>query len=56
MQRRYAVQLLTPARIMAGTMGRERVSVADVEEIDTLFFDAKASAKLLAEQEDKYLQ
>jgi RuvB-like protein 1 (pontin 52) len=53
---RFAVQLLTPARILASTQGREKITVTDVEEIDKLFFDAKASARLLAENEDKYLQ
>lgn len=33
---RYAVQLLTPSRIMAGTQGRDKITVADVEEIDEL--------------------
>jgi len=28
----------------------------DIEEIDSLFYDAKASAKLLAEQKAGYLQ
>lgn len=45
---RYVVQMLTPARIIAQTAGREVISVNDVEEVDELFFDAKASAKLLA--------
>lgn len=53
---RYAVQLLTPARIMASTQGRETISAADVDEIDKIFYDAKASARILAEQGDKYLQ
>jgi RuvB-like protein 1 (pontin 52) len=53
---RYAVQLLTPARILAGTQGREGITAADVEEIDHLFYDAKASAKMLMEHGDKYLQ
>lgn len=48
---RYAVQLLTPARIIAATSGREVISAVDVEEIGDLFFDAKASAKLLAKSE-----
>ena len=30
--------------------------VDDIEEIDGLFYDAKASAKLLAEQKAGYLQ
>jgi RuvB-like protein 1 (pontin 52) len=48
---RYAVQLLTPSRIIAETSGRDMVSDVDVEEIDELFYDAKASAKLLAASE-----
>jgi len=52
---RYAVQMLTPARIMASTQGREKIAAADVAEIDSLFYDAKASAKVLAEQGSKYL-
>merc|ERR1712100_57006 len=53
---RYAVQLLTPSRIMAEVQGRDSVVAGDCEEIDELFFDAKASARLLAEQGDGYLQ
>ena len=52
---RYAVQLLTPSRILATTQGREAISAADVEEANKLFFDAKTSAKILAEQGEKYL-
>lgn len=48
---RYSVQLLTPAKIIAQTAGREQIRSIDVEEIDDLFFDAKASAKLLAKSE-----
>ncbi|CAE7550211.1 ruvbl1, partial [Symbiodinium microadriaticum] len=48
---RYAVQLLTPSRIIAETSGRETVDDVDVEEVDELFFDAKASARLLAASE-----
>lgn len=48
---RFAVQLLTPAKIIAQTAGREVIKGVDVEEIDELFFDAKASAKLLAKSE-----
>ena len=32
------------------------VTKEDIEEIDSLFFDAKASAKLLIEQQASYLQ
>jgi len=52
---RYAVQMLTPSRILADTQGRDVINADDVEEIDELFFDAKASAKILAEQSDGYL-
>jgi RuvB-like protein 1 len=51
---RYAVQLLTPGNIIAKTAGREVIVSSDVEEIDELFKDAKASAKLLAKS-DGYL-
>ena len=44
---RYTVQMLTPASIIASTSGREEVTVEDVQEVDELFFDSKASAKLL---------
>lgn len=53
---RYAVQLMTPASLLARINGHEMVSREDVEEIDGLFYDAKSSAKLLAEQEDKYMK
>ena len=53
---RYAVQLLTPASIMARINGKDGVGKEEVEEIDKLFFDAKASAKILQEQEDKFLK
>ena len=52
---RYAVQLLTPSRIMAATDGKDKITVDHVDEIRELFMDAKASAKMLAEQADKYL-
>merc|ERR1712151_1200813 len=52
---RYVVQLLTPSSILAKTSGREAITREDVEETDAVFFDAKSSAKLLAEQADKYI-
>merc|ERR1712232_243719 len=52
---RYVVQLLTPASTMARTAGRDTITREDIEEIDSLFYDAKSSAKLLAEQADKYI-
>merc|ERR1712216_2178 len=53
---RYAVQLLTPAKVVVQTNGREDIGKDDIEEIDSLFYDAKSSAKLLAEQKAGYLQ
>lgn len=53
---RYAVQLLTPASIVAKTNGRDSIAKGDLEEIDSVFFDAKSSAKLLQEQGAKYLR
>lgn len=52
---RYVMQLLTPASIVAKIAGRDAVARADVEEVDSLFFDAKSSARLLVEQADKYI-
>ncbi|KAG0585094.1 hypothetical protein M758_3G258100 [Ceratodon purpureus] len=52
---RYAVQLLTPASIVAKTNGREQICKGDLEDISMLFLDAKASARLLQEQPDKYI-
>ena len=52
---RYAVQLLTPASIIAKTNGRSNICSGDVEECDNLFFDAKSSAKHLSENADKYI-
>ena len=53
---RYAVQLLTPGSILAKINGKDNVGKDEVEEIDKLFYDAKASAKILQDHEDKYLK
>ena len=45
---RYAVQLLTPAKIVAETVGRSRITVEDIKQIDELFLDGKASGQRLA--------
>jgi len=52
---RYVVQLLTPSAILAKTGGRETITKDDIEEIDSLFYDAKSSAKILADHADKYI-
>ncbi len=43
--------MLTPAKIIAETCSRNVVSVRDVNEVDSLFFDAKKSAKVISGDE-----
>lgn len=52
---RYAVQLLTPAFLTAKINGRSHIAFSDVEEVGSLFLDAKSSAKILTENKDKYM-
>lgn len=52
---RHVVQLINPTHILAQTQGRNEITKFDVEQISLLFFDAKASAKLLQEQASKYI-
>jgi len=52
---RHAVQLLSPASIVARTNGRDQVCKEDLEDVSTLFLDAKASGRLLQEQSDRYI-
>lgn len=42
---RYALQLLTPASILAGLSGRNQIEVEDIGEMNELFLDAKSSAR-----------
>ncbi|KAL9099231.1 MAG: hypothetical protein Q9187_009526 [Circinaria calcarea] len=44
---RYALQLLTPASILARVNGRNQIDVADVEECEDLFIDARRSATIV---------
>ena len=44
---RFAVQLLTPAKVIASTAGRNTIAKSDMEEINRLFLDAKTSAMRL---------
>lgn len=50
---RYALQLLTPASIIAKMRGRTQIEVDDIGEMNGLFLDAKRSAGVLLEQEGK---
>lgn len=52
---RYAVQLLTPASLTAKTNGRDNITKADVEEVTSLFLDAKSSARILSDNKDKFM-
>ena len=52
---RFAVQLITPAYVLSGTLGKLKISKDEVEEISELFHDGKSSAKILMEQADKYI-
>lgn len=52
---RYAVQLLTPAFLTAKINGRSHITLSDIEEVGSLFLDAKSSAKILTENKDKYM-
>ena len=46
---RYALQLLTPASILSKLAGRTEIGLEDVAETDSLFLDAKSSARMLNE-------
>lgn len=51
---RYALQLLSPAGILASTSGRTEIVVKDIEEARLLFLDAKRSTRIL-ESNSNYL-
>lgn len=53
---RYAVQLLTPAHLAAKINERSNISQSDVEEVASLFLDAKQSARILSENKEKFMQ
>ena len=41
--------------MLAKTNGRENIIKEDIEELNEIFRDAKYTAKLLAEQQNKYV-
>ncbi|KAG7283216.1 hypothetical protein CRUP_004958 [Coryphaenoides rupestris] len=53
---RYALQLLTPASLLGRVQGKEGVEREQVEEINELFYDAKSSAKILQDQQHKFMK
>ncbi|KAI9741174.1 MAG: RuvB ATP-dependent DNA helicase pontin [Cirrosporium novae-zelandiae] len=46
---RYALQLMTPANILARVNGRQEITPTDVEECENLFIDTKRSAQIVKE-------
>lgn len=53
---RYAVQLLTPASLTAKINERTSIKKEDVDEVSALFLDAKSSAKILTQNQDKFMK
>ena len=51
---RYALQLLTPASILASISGRQQIELEDISEMSELFLDAKTSATVIG-QNDAYI-
>ena len=47
--------MLTPANIISKTNGRDEICKVDVQECDSLFIDAKASAKHLAAHSNEFI-
>lgn len=52
---RYAIQLLTPAYQSCKVNGRTQISKEDILEVNSLFLDAKRSAKFLSEKNNKFM-
>lgn len=52
---RYALQLLTPANILARVNGRSAIDVPDVIECEDLFIDAKRSATIVSQDKANFL-
>jgi RuvB-like protein 1 (pontin 52) len=47
--------MITPAFVLAETLGKSKISKDEVDEISHLFLDGKTSSKILQEQADKYI-
>jgi RuvB-like protein 1 len=52
---RYALQLMTPAGIVAKVSGQEGIEAGNVEECNMLFLDAKRSARIVREMEERFV-
>lgn len=53
---RYAVQLMTPANILARINGKDQIEEEEIEEVRDLFLDARSSANLLKQEDAKYMK
>jgi RuvB-like protein 1 (pontin 52) len=47
--------MVTPAMVLADTLGKSKITKDEIDEISSLFFDGKTSARILQEQADKYI-
>lgn len=52
---RYVGQLLTPARVLAVTNGKDVITKSDIDEVAAMFIDAKRSSVILQENADKFI-
>ncbi|CAF3321198.1 unnamed protein product [Rotaria socialis] len=53
---RYAVQLMTPANILARINGKDQIEKEEIDEVRDVFLDAKSSALLLKQEDAKYMK
>lgn len=49
------MQLLTPSWVLSNTKGRSEITKEEIEDVHTLFYDAKRSAKLLQDNASGYI-
>ncbi|SBS88343.1 RuvB-like 1 [Plasmodium ovale curtisi] len=52
---RYAIQLLTPAKILSKRKGKKKINKCIIEIVSSIFFDTKRSTQLLLSDKNKYL-
>ena len=52
---RFSVQLLNPSGVLMGVEGKNEITREEVEEIASLFLEAKASSKILQKNHEKFI-
>ena len=52
---RYVGQLLTPARVLAVTNGKDVITKSEIDEVAAMFIDAKRSSVILQENAEKFI-